>query len=119
MEKATYRPEWEKTAELEPLTLPHLFPHFVFLAVGLILGTVVFLMEMFYRSLHSKDNKSEGEPSTPPSPPGPPQETAGALYVHNLDYNLHRHFAENKSEMNIIWTKILYFPTFTLGKGDL
>ena len=90
MEKATYRPEWEKTAELEPLTLPHLFPHFVFLAVGLILGSVVFLMEMFYRSLLSKDDKSEGEPSPPP-PPGPPQDAAGALHVHRLDRNMH-HF---------------------------
>ena len=91
MEKATYRLEWEKTAELEPLTLPHLFPHFVFLAIGLGLGSVVFLMEMFYHSLLSKDNKSETEPSPPPPPPGPPQDAAGALlHVHSLDHNLHR-----------------------------
>ena len=38
--------KWEEPTELEPLTFPHILPQIIFLCVGLILGTVVFMVEI-------------------------------------------------------------------------
>ena len=40
-----YRPV-KCNQELKPLTFPHILPHIIFLCVGLLLGTMAFLMEI-------------------------------------------------------------------------
>ena len=46
-EKANYKPvEWEQTEEMKPLTFPHILALMIFLSIGMLIGTLVFLIEI-------------------------------------------------------------------------